>query len=217
MAGESLEEVEVTPRGLAGDRWYAVVDANGCFATAKNSRRFRKHDEVFDFGARTLADGSVEAYRHDGTDGPWPVGTVALDTELSARMGEPVRVLPEGEVPHFDDAPVSVIGTASLDWFAEHHDMRVDDRRLRANLVLATDVPFVEETWTSVRVGEVDFEVVTPITRCRVVDLAQNHLTHTMPLLRTLGATRDVKLGVYLAPRSTGVLRCGDPVHPVVD
>lgn len=213
MAGESLRACEVSPRGMHGDRWYAVHDAEGHFVTGKNSRRFRKHDEIFEFGARTLGrEGEVEVYRHDGATGPWAAGDPTLDAHLSERMGEPVGIRGEGEVSHFDDAPVSVIGTASLAWFAEHHDLTVDDRRIRANLVVETSEPFVEETWSAVRIGSLDFAVVKPITRCRMVDLPQNGLTDSIGLLKTLGATREVKLGVYLAPQGSGELALADAV-----
>ena len=44
MGGESLGLAQVDERGLVGDRWFAVVDADGRFATGKSSRRFRRHD-----------------------------------------------------------------------------------------------------------------------------------------------------------------------------
>ncbi len=213
MAGESLETVRVTARGLHGDRRFAVVDANGCFTAGKNTRRFRKHDEVFEFGARTLPAGQVEVYRHDGARGPWLIDDPELATHLSGRMGEPMRVLAEGAVKHFDDAPVSVVGSASLAWFAQHRGFDVDDRRLRANLVVETDQPFIEETWSGVHIGAVGFDVVKRITRCRVVDLPQNGHSTVVPLLKTLGAEREVKLGVYLSPTVLGTLCLGDVVR----
>src|SRR5438552_3092377 len=49
MMGEELNAVEVTERGLVGDRAYAVVDASdGKVASAKNPRKW---PELFDFRA----------------------------------------------------------------------------------------------------------------------------------------------------------------------
>lgn len=215
MAGESLTQCEVSRRGLRDDRWYAVTDAEGHVATGKNSRRFRRHDEVFEYGARMVGpDSEVEVYRHDATAGPWMAGAPDLDEHLSTRMGEPMQLRVEADVQHMDDSPVSLIGTASLDWFAAHCGLTVDERRLRANLVVGTGEPFEEETWTRVRVGDLDFDVVKRTTRCRMVDLAQNHLTDTLALLKVLGAEREAKLGVYLTPHSTGTVRVGDAVSP---
>jgi hypothetical protein len=54
MGGEELPQVEVTPRGIAGDRAYALIDsADGKVASAKNPRKWPR---LFQFRAE-LADG----------------------------------------------------------------------------------------------------------------------------------------------------------------
>ncbi|WP_260613868.1 MOSC domain-containing protein [Streptomyces sp. WAC07061] len=40
--GEAVEESAVDPRGLVGDRLYAVRDAEGKFGSGKSTRRFRR-------------------------------------------------------------------------------------------------------------------------------------------------------------------------------
>jgi uncharacterized protein YcbX len=53
MMGEELNAVEVTARGLAGDRAYALVDgSNGKVATAKNPRKWPR---LFDYRAAFVA------------------------------------------------------------------------------------------------------------------------------------------------------------------
>ncbi len=52
MGGEALEAVRLDVRGLEGDRWYAVEDADGHFASGKSTRRFRRRDPVFDLRRR---------------------------------------------------------------------------------------------------------------------------------------------------------------------
>ena len=115
MGGEPLDSVEIDRRGLAGDRWFAVVDQDGKLASGKNGRRFRRRDAVFEHGARTLPTGDVEV-----TDGrsTWLVGTPTLDDSLSAAMGAAVEVRRETAVSHQDSGQVSLVGSATLDWFA---------------------------------------------------------------------------------------------------
>src|SRR5688500_11434496 len=139
MAGEKLETAEIDARGLTWDRWYAVVDEQGRFASGKDSRRFRRRDAVFGYAA-TAASGHVTVGSGDHI---WDVGALALDQHLSAVMGDPVRVLPEGRVAHQDDGAVSLIGSASLDWCAERWGDEPEPRRLRVNIVVETDEPFV--------------------------------------------------------------------------
>src|SRR5689334_16379501 len=53
MGGEPLDLARFDARGLLGDRWYAVEDTEGRFASGKDTRRFRRRDRVFDYGATT--------------------------------------------------------------------------------------------------------------------------------------------------------------------
>jgi uncharacterized protein YcbX len=128
-----------------------------------------------------------------------------------------VRVLPETTTPYFDAEPVSLVGTASLDWCREHLGVDTDRRRVRPNVVIETSEPFVEESWMDqlVQVGEVRLRVVARIERCRTVDLAQDGVTETTRLLKALGRSRDVCLGVYADVVTPGRLRVGDEVASV--
>ncbi len=193
MAGEVLDAVQVDSRGLVGDRWYAVVDDDGRLGSGKDSRRFRRRDAVFDHAAATTGGG----VRVTGPGGSWQVGDPALDGALSALMGDPVRVRAETDVPHQDAAPVSLVGTATLDWCREHLDVDPDVRRIRANVVVATDEPFIEEGWvgTEVEVGGVVLRVLERTVRCRMVDVAQDGLPEEPGFLRALGRERDACLG----------------------
>lgn len=196
MGGEGLAEVALDARGLVGDRGYAVVDGDGRLASGKDSRRFRRRDAVFEHAARTLEDGSVEV---SGPDGRWRVGDPGLDAALSRRMGAEVRVLPERGVPHQDGGQVSLVGSASLAWCAQRWGIDADPRRLRVNLVVETDEPFVEETWVGreVAVGSALLRVVERVPRCRMVDLAQDGASGSGRWLAPLAAEREMCLAVY--------------------
>lgn len=208
MGGESVEIAQVDERGLVGDRWFAVVDDEGRFATGKDSRRFRRHDEIFDYRALTTLTGGV-VVRH--ADGAWPVGDADLDAHLSERFGEPVRVLPEQEIPHYDAAAVAIVGSASLDWLTQQTGGPADARRIRPNIVLATDEPFVEESWVGreLKVGSVRLRVTERIERCRMIDIDQDGALADTPWLTLLGREREVCLGVYADVVLPGLLRSG--------
>lgn len=215
MGGESLERVAVDRRGLHGDRWYAVVDGEGRLASAKDSRRFRRRDEVLDCTAATRADQVLVT----GPEGTWAVGDPALDAALTRRTGSSVQVLPERDVPHQDGGAVSLVGTATLDWCAQRWDLDADPRRLRVNLVVATTVPFVEESWVgrTLGLGGCALRVVERIPRCRTIDVRQDGVEPRGRWLRPLGEERDLCVAVYadvVAPGEVGLgdrLRVGDP------
>lgn len=208
MGGEWLDEALVEPRGLVGDRALAVVDAEGRFAAAKDSRRFRRRDAVFAYTAATTP-GGVLVSREEWS---WEAGDPALDADLSARMGTEVRVLPEGEVSHFDDQPVSLVGTATLDHLARTRGVDADPRRFRANLVVETEEPFVEESWGRLAVDGVELAVVGPVPRCRATTIAQDGVAPEPDMLRVL-ADRDVCLCAYARVLVPGTLRTGAQVR----
>jgi uncharacterized protein len=207
MGGESLESVEVEPRGLVGDRRYAVVDGDGKLATGKHSRRFRRRDEVFDFASRTTAEG----IRVSGRGGDWPVPGAEVDRVLSEAMAAEVRVLPETTTPYFDAQAISLVGTASLAWCREQLGVDGDRRRIRPNLVVETQEPFVEESWSGVvGLGEVRLTPIERIERCRMIDIAQEGLPSAGRWLKRLTDTREMRLGIYLEVTRPGTIAVGD-------
>ncbi|KRF20662.1 hypothetical protein ASG90_19030 [Nocardioides sp. Soil797] len=211
MGGEALASVVLNPRGLEGDRWYAVTDADGHFASGKSTRRFRRRDQVFTYTASTAPSGDVVAA---GADGEWPVGERSLDEELTRAMGVEVRVTPEEQIPHQDMGSVSLVGTATLAWCAERWGINPDPRRLRVNIVLATDEPFVEEQWTDrvLGVGSAALRVVQRVPRCRMVDIDQDGARADGRLLKPLTRERDMFLAMYADVEQVGVIALGDEV-----
>jgi hypothetical protein len=213
MGGESLKSVEVDSRGLAGDRWFSVVDTEGKLATGKHSRRFRRYDEIFEYRA-TMVDDDAEVV---GPSGSWRVGDTDLDRVLSDHFRSEVRVQRETGTPFQDAGQVSLVGTASLEWCREHLDVDGDRRRIRPNLVVRTTEPFVEEGWSgaTIRVGGVELTVVDRIERCRMVDIAQEGLAEQAGWLKALGRERDLCLGIYADVTTAGSVALGDRVDVV--
>ncbi len=208
MGGEALTSVTLDHRGIVGDRWYAVSDEDGRLASGKSTSRFRRRDAVFEYAARTDRGRVIVT----GPRESWRVGDADLDRELSAAMDATVRVSAEGEAPHQDAGQVSLVGTASLEWCRHHLEVDVDPRRLRPNVVVATSVPFIEETWVdmTLAVGTAELHVVERIERCRMTDLAQDGLSATTPLLAALATERDLRLGVYCSVEKPGRIAVGD-------
>lgn len=213
MGGEALPSVEVDTRGLVGDRWFSVVDTDGKLASGKNSRRFRRFDEVFEYRASMTGDDALVV----GPSGSWRVGDPELDRALIQHWGAEVRVQRETGTPFQDAGQVSLVGTASLDWCRDHLGVDGDRRRIRPNLVVHTTEPFVEERWggATIRVGGVELSVVERIERCRMVDVAQEGLAEQPGWLKALGRERQLSLGMYADVRGIGTLALGDPVEVV--
>lgn len=212
MGGEALDRVELNHWGLVGDRWFAVENERGHFASGKRTRRFRRHDEVFAYQSMITTDGGVEVC---GDGGSWRVGNTTLDDELTRALGLPVRVTPESSVPHQDAGSVSLVGTASLRWCSERLGVDAEPRRLRGNAVSESDEPFIEEQWIgrTICVGRCVLRVVARVERCRMIDIPQDNITPEHRWLKPLAEHRGMKLAVYADVVVPGQVRVGDTIR----
>lgn len=211
MGGEDLERVTLDDRGLVGDRWFAVEDGAGHFASGKSTRRFRRRDVVFEYAARSASGGGVIV---TGPGGTWTVGDPALDAALSTAMGTSVAVTPERDIPHQDMGQVSLVSTATLAWCASRWDIAADPRRLRVNLVISADTPFIEEQWlgAELAIGSARLRVVERIPRCRMIDIDQDGARSDGRWLKPLTAERGQCVAMYADVAAAGEIAVGDEV-----
>ncbi|KZB83031.1 MOSC domain-containing protein [Amycolatopsis regifaucium] len=213
--GELLDHVAVESRGLAGDRLWAVRDAAGKFGSGKNTRRFRRMPGLLRLGSRyPNGFGQPQLLAPDGR----PVAD--SDAYLRAYLRrDDVELASEREVSHFDQLPVSVLTTATLDWVRHSlPGVPVDERRFRPNIVVRTPpgtAPFVEDGWlgrTAV-IGEgTRIEFVRSSERCVMVNEAQADLPRTSLLLKTIAAAHDNRLDALARVLTPGHITLGDPL-----
>lgn len=229
LRGEQVRESGIDERGLIGDRVWAVTDrATGKLGSGKNSRRFERFPgpALLEFAARFPVEprpGAIEPpvlITRDGAE--LPVADGAADRFLRDESGVPtLSVDRESTVGHFDDGPVSLLGTATLRWVEENlPGTPVDARRFRPNLVVRTREPFEEEQWVgrAVRLGcapdspLIAFELV--LVRCVMTTMAQADLPPAPGMLKLLGTRADqpVRLAVLGRVARPGRVRLGDRI-----
>jgi uncharacterized protein YcbX len=216
MLGEVLPATDVGQRGLVGDRLWAVRDPDGKLGSGKNTRRFRRMPGLFDLRAYAaspaplveLPDG--RRFTADDPDGHRAVGEI---------LGRRVTLVPEGTVRHHDEGPVSLVTTASLRRLtelggAEPDGCGTDPIRFRANLLI--DLPgcgFLEDDWPGrrLRIGpRAVLRVVRPLTRCVMIDMAQDRAGQRSDLLRTLAQQHSLTFGVFATVEQPGRITVGD-------
>jgi uncharacterized protein YcbX len=227
MQGEALTTASIGPRGIVGDRHWAVVDTDtGLGLTGR-----RAPELLF---ASAALDG-------DGVRITLPDGTIATDDAvLSAWLGRPVTLTEasdtasgtfeiglapdddadrdptvewyqwEGPVGTFHDSTrtqVSIIGAATVgEW---------DMRRFRPNVVIDGTG---EDDWVGagLRLGGAVVDVSKQIDRCVMTTRAQpGGIERDIDVLRTINRERANNLGIATLVRTPGEVHVGDAVEPL--
>ncbi len=227
----SIAAIELDALGPVGDRAWCLVDV-----PARRVLRTVQHPSLVGVVAR-VEDGVLSMTLPTGESvaaEPVPSGevvacdywgrSVALELTsgphaalCSRLLGRDVRLAaaPRGAVVF--DAPVTVVGTASLRDLSTRVGRLVEAARFRATLVVETDEPYVEDSWlgTEVAVGEAVIRMGGPIPRCAVIDHHPDTGVKDARLLKALVASRPTNaagepmFGVYAE-----VVRPGLPSAP---
>lgn len=247
IGGNVLQSAVVEPRGLRGDRRWMIVDDHGKCITGREHGTLTQVRATLDGDALTLhapgcAPVRVEAER-DAARLPVTVwksnvhaapANAAADAWISAWLGRPARLVfmddgarrpvnpdhgrPGDEVSFADGYPLLLVSQAALDHLNAKLPQPVSMQNFRPNLVVHGTVPHAEDGWRRIRIGEVEFDVVKPCTRCvfTTVDPATGERDSGGEPLRTLIGYRrtsgGVTFGQNLIPRSHGTVHVGDTV-----
>ena len=100
-----------------------------------------------------------------------------------------------------DNSPVMLTATASLlelnqriIEIHQQHTQAIPMNRFRPNLVIETIEPFVEDSWRAFQIGEVQFQVAKPCSRCIITTIERDDGTKNSlkEPLNTLGTFRQL-------------------------
>jgi uncharacterized protein YcbX len=213
LAGEALDAVDITTRGVALDRWWSVVGADGKLGSGKTTRRFRRMPDLLSM--QSFISGEMAHVQFpDGSSGR--VDDPAIAQRVAAVVGEQVTLSPERTISHFDDAPIHLLTTGSLAWMrARIPGDGIDARRFRPNILVKIDsVDRVEESWIGSRItiGDVRLMVTSRATRCVMVTVPQAGLDAEPEILRALERENGLCLGVYATVERPGHVEVGASV-----
>jgi len=246
--GRSLPAAEMTARGLAGDRRWMIVDLGGRFLTQRELPALaRLAVEPTANGLLLAWQGEAVAVEYSGEGEARAAVSVWNDTlllpeaasagaALSRWFGRPLRLVhqpgdvsrpvgdwgePQDQVSLADEFPLLIASTASLEELRRAAGVDLEMERFRPNLVIDGTPPWAEDGWATLRVGDVELDLLKPCARCTVttVDPARGEVSGEEPLatLRRIRMSGDgrqpgVLFGWNAVPRSLGVVRVGDPV-----
>lgn len=235
MLGEQLDQANVGPSGIEGDRRWAVVDAeSGVSLSAK------RYADLLRCQAWT-SDSEVTIRLPDGRELPAGSAEVArglsdllgrqvttrsaeatetiqheFPTAVTEGEGEPFLWEPETEA-FFDCAPLQLLTTGTLNELQRLMPSSIIHCiRFRPNFLVETiEVGFIENDWVNkdVNVGSLRCHVYDHTRRCIMVALGQGDLLRDTEVIRTILKSNDGRAGVALKTSDSGVLRCGAKVE----
>jgi MOSC domain-containing protein len=223
MAGESVEAVDVTERGLTGDRAYALMDsAANRIGTAKSTRKFGSLlDHSAEFvtapvpgepappvritvpgGAVLRSDQPDEVASLTSSFGPGvsfistaPAGLMLSD-DFPVASGAPAGTL-------FDYASLHIVTTATLGRLRAQYPVgEFAIERFRPNVLIDGNAGggFVENDWVgrTLAIGpELVVRVILPCPRCVITTLPQGEFTADPGILRTAAEHNKQQVGDF--------------------
>ena len=135
----------------------------------------------------------------------------------SQRICNPRVVQGIERVGFADGYPYLLIGQGSLDELNSRLAHPVPMDRFRPNLVVEGSLPFAEDGWSRVRIGEAVFRLVKPCARCVITTVDQTTGGKGKEPLATLASYRTqggkVMFGQNLICEEGNVVHAGDAVE----
>ncbi|MDN2664023.1 MOSC domain-containing protein [Psychromonas sp. 14N.309.X.WAT.B.A12] len=242
--GIQLPQTFVEEKGLTNDRRYMLVDLDGKFITGRTHPQLTQ--VTIEFSKKGLlvsapkqpsiyiqpehfteqmqkvevwADNMQAQHCHPDYD-QWFSTYLKQDCQLVYFSENTTRCVKNrtNQVSFADGYPLLLINQASVDELNTHLNKPVTALHFRPNLIVKGESAFIEDTWLRIKIGEVEFEVSKPCSRCNFTNV--DPLTGVPDLeqpLKTLAGFRfhdgDIDFGQNLIPLNEGVICAGDSVQ----
>ncbi len=247
----SLSSATVDQFGLLGDRRFVIVDAQGMFITGRthpqltlvtikqtpmglqvnapnmpeltiNFSSFSDHyKKVQVWNDQINAQHCAETYDQ------WFSQFLSTPCQLMYFGKQSQRLVEKrnDKVAFADGYPLLLISQASLDdlndRLKQQQLLPVSMSQFRTNLVIDNAIAYQEDSWRHIRIGEAEFEVVKPCSRCvfTTVDPKTGEKHSEMQPLKTLRQYRasrhkkGIMFGQNLITIKQGTIKLTDPVE----
>ena len=241
--GVQLPQALVEEKGLKDDRRYMVVDLEGRFITGRTHPQLTQVNIEFSkkglfvsapnqpsfyiqpdqFSTERLNveiwDDSVQAQHCNKEYDQWFSTFLGESCQLVYFSETTTRCVKrkETQVSFADGYPLLLINQASVDQLNSHLDIAVNALHFRPNVLIKGDLPFIEDSWARIKIGEVEFEVSKPCSRCSFTNVdPKTGIADLEQPLKTLAQFRyhegDIDFGQNLIPLNDGVIRSGDEI-----
>ncbi|MBA3655828.1 MAG: MOSC domain-containing protein [Gemmatimonadaceae bacterium] len=219
MGGELLDVADLGWHGLDGDRRLAFrrADLRGGFPWLTAT----KLPELILFSPvrqGPAVDGNIPTHVRAPDGKELGVFSQELATEVGRRHGSPVEMM-HLDRGIFDEAPISVITSATVSEIGRLAAQHTDVRRFRPNILISSlrSVPFEEDEWVRgvLSFGETDpaaIAITNRDERCSMVNFDPDSARSAPEVLKAIVRVRDNKAGVYGTVTRRGRLAVGQSI-----
>ncbi|MDF7671403.1 YcbX family protein [Orbaceae bacterium ESL0721] len=133
-----------------------------------------------------------------------------------------IRRYPDIPLSFADGYPYLLINLASFNYLQKHCPEKLSINQFRGNVIVDGALPFAEDGWQSIKIGEVIFDLVKPCSRCVVITLnpeSAKPLADNEPL-KTLRSFRsdeqgEIDFGINMVARNQGTIKINDKIEVI--
>jgi len=249
IKGISLTTSQVNLDGLLGDRRYMITKPNGDFLTGREYPTLtlltalplgEDRWQLTHPNAESPLDLDPSTFKEDYQEviiwenpvagqscseqaNQWFSKTLNDEVALVYFGDQSSRVTsrrPDKPVAFADGYPFLLTTKASLDELNKSCPEDIQMAQFRPNIVVDGDLPFAEDSWKRIKIGDVIFENVKPCERCifTTINPDTGERSRKGEPMKTLGKFRLVKkegvlFGINLIAENSGTIQQGDRVE----
>ncbi|MEP6764821.1 MAG: MOSC N-terminal beta barrel domain-containing protein [Gemmatimonadaceae bacterium] len=194
LAGERIDQAELTADGVPGDRLVHVRGPEGVRTSRRQFKMLGLHSTLRNDG-RALVNGF-----------DWE-SDEALQL-VQAAAGDDAMLVEYRGVERFDVLPLLVATDGAIAEFGR------DVRRLRPNIVISGVEGMAERTWEDrmLHVGDVSIYLDSLRSRCPMTTVDPDTIERDPEVLRDIGRRFGGKLALNASVVKGGVIRVGDEI-----
>lgn len=139
---------------------------------------------------------------------------------LGNTLSRRIKRYPDIPLSFADGYPYLLINQASFDYLQQQCEKKLDIRQFRANIIVDGSLPFAEDGWKTIKIGDVIFDIVKPCTRCILTTinaetadyLADNEPLKTLRYFRT-NEQGEIDFGMNMIARNQGTISIHDKIE----
>ena len=131
-----------------------------------------------------------------------------------------VKHFPSIPLGFADGHPFLLLNQASFDYLQQRCPEILTIEQFRGNIIIDGTLPFAEDGWRTIKIGEIIFDLVKPCSRCVMTQINLSTLQwlpnkEPMTTLRSfrLDEKGDIDFGMKMIARNSGKISINDPVE----